>query len=395
MTVARPTVFWITIAIIVLLMLVLLREILLPFVIGMALAYLLVPAVDRLERVGINRGLAALILILLLAVGFVGLVLVMLPALVGELRFFIEEFPRYVTRVQSLIADRGRPWLHKVMGQEIRVEESVTHTMAAMGSAWLDDIVRSAWSGGKALFSLLSLLVVVPIVSIYLLADWDRMTATIDGWMPARHREDIRALGREIHDTVTGFVRGQIVICLILAVFYAIALKVTGLNHAILIGLTAGLISFVPYLGAGAGLVVAMCVAIAQSWPDWTPLAVVAGIFLTGETLADYVLSPRIIGSRVKLNPVWLMFALFAFGYLFGFVGLLVAIPLAASLGVILRFAMRKSLAGSETDTVPARSEAGLSGAVADQHAGPQRQAHISKDRLAVPVSQGRLDPSR
>jgi predicted PurR-regulated permease PerM len=395
MTVARPTVFWITIAIIVLLMLVLLREILLPFVIGMALAYLLVPAVDRLERVGINRGLAALILILLLAVGFVGLVLVMLPALVGELRFFIEEFPRYVTRVQSLIADRGRPWLHKVMGQEIRVEESVTHTMAAMGSAWLDDIVRSAWSGGKALFSLLSLLVVVPIVSIYLLADWDRMTATIDGWMPARHREDARALGQEIHDTVAGFVRGQIVICLILAVFYAIALKVTGLNHAILIGLTAGLISFVPYLGAGAGLVVAMCVAIAQSWPDWTPLAVVAGIFLTGETLADYVLSPRIIGSRVKLNPVWLMFALFAFGYLFGFVGLLVAIPLAASLGVILRFAMRKSLAGSETDTVPARSEAGLSGAVADQHAGPQRQAHISKDRLAVPVSQGRLDPSR
>jgi predicted PurR-regulated permease PerM len=395
MTVARPTVFWITIAIIVLLMLVLLREILLPFVIGMALAYLLVPAVDRLERVGINRGLAALILILLLAVGFVGLVLVMLPALVGELRFFIEEFPRYVTRVQSLVADRGRPWLHKIMGQEIRVEESVTHTMAAMGSAWLDDIVRSAWSGGKALFSLLSLLIVVPIVSIYLLADWDRMTATIDGWMPAKHREDVRALGQEIHDTVAGFVRGQIVICLILAVFYAIALKVTGLNHAILIGLTVGLISFVPYLGAGAGLVVAMCVAIAQFWPDWTPLAVVAGIFLTGETLADYVLSPRIIGSRVKLNPVWLMFALFAFGYLFGFVGLLVAIPLAASLGVILRFAMRKSLAGSETDTVPARSATDLSGAVGDQHAGPQSQAHISKDRLAVPVSQGRLDPSR
>jgi predicted PurR-regulated permease PerM len=324
MTVARPTVFWITIAIIALVMLVLLREILLPFAVGMALAYLLVPAVDRLERIGINRGLAALILILVLAVGFVGLLLVMLPALVGELRFFVDEFPRYVTRVQSLVADTGRPWLHKVMGQEVRIEESVTHSVAAAGSAWLDDIVRSAWSGGMALLSLLSLLVVVPIVSIYLLTDWDRMIATIDGWLPAQHRDDVHAVGREIHDTV--------------------ALRLTGLHHAVLIGITAGLISFVPYLGLGVGFVVAACVAVAQFWPDWTPLTAVAGIFLLGETIADYVLSPRIIGSRVKLNPVWLMFALFAFGYLFGFVGLLIAIPLAASLGVILRFAMRKSL---------------------------------------------------
>lgn len=354
MTVARPTVFWITITIIALMMLVLLHEILLPFAVGMALAYLLVPAVDRLERIGINRGLAALILILVLAVSFIGLLLVMLPALIGELRFFLDEFPRYVTRVQSLAADTGRPWLHRIMGQELRIEESVTHTVEAAGSAWLDDLLRSAWSGGKALLSLLSLLVVVPIVSIYLLADWDGMIATIDGWLPAAQREDVRALGREIHDTVAGFVRGQIVICLILAVFYAAALWLTGLNHAVLIGLTAGLISFVPYLGLGVGFVVAACVAVAQFWPDWTPLAVVAGIFLLGETIADYVLSPRIIGSRVKLNPVWLMFALFAFGYLFGFVGLIIAIPLAASLGVILRFSMRKALVTPELDAAAA-----------------------------------------
>jgi predicted PurR-regulated permease PerM len=330
MTVTRPTFFWSTIGIIALVMLVLLHEILLPFAVGMVLAYLLVPVVDRLERIGINRGLAALVLLLVLVVGFVGLVLVMLP--------------RYLTRVQSLIADSGRPWLHPIMGQELRIEESVTNTVAAKGSAWLDELARSAWSGGKALFSLLSLLVVVPIVSIYLLTDWGRMIATIDGWLPTQYRDEVRAVGREIHDTVAGFVRGQIVICLILAVFYAGALEVVGLKHAILIGITAGLISFVPYLGAGAGLVVAMCVAVAQFWPDWPSMAEVAGIFLIGETLADYVLSPRIIGSRVKLNPVWLMFALFAFGYLFGIVGLIIAIPLAASVGVILRFAMRKSL---------------------------------------------------
>jgi predicted PurR-regulated permease PerM len=353
MALSRPTLFWITISAIALMALVLLRPVLLPFAIGMALAYLLVPAVDRLERYGINRSAAALTLVLVLVVGFVGLALVFLPALLGELRFFVGEFPHYVTRVQSLLADTSRPWLHRIMGEELRIEDSATKEAAAMGGAWLDDLLRSAWSGGQILFSLLSLLVVVPIVTIYLLVDWNRMVATIDGWLPPGHREDVRALGREIHDTVASFVRGQIVICLILAVYYAAALKMAGLHHAILIGLTAGLISFVPYLGAGIGLVVAMCVAIAQFWPDWTPLAIVGGIFLLGETLADYVLSPRIIGSRVKLNPVWLMLALFAFGWLFGFIGLLVAIPLAASLGVVLRFAMRKSLASASLDATP------------------------------------------
>ncbi|WP_201842037.1 AI-2E family transporter [Microvirga zambiensis] len=179
------------------------------------------------------------------------------------------------------------------------------------------------------------------------------MTTTLDGWVSAKHREDVRVLGREIHETVAGFVRGQSVICLILAVFYAAALRLTGLNHAILIGITAGLISFVPFLGLGIGLVVATCVAVAQFWPDWTPLAAVAGTFLIGEILADYVLSPRIIGNRVKLNPVWLIFALFAFGYLFGFVGLLVAIPLAASLGAVLRFTIARALTAGDPDAAP------------------------------------------
>jgi predicted PurR-regulated permease PerM len=360
MTIARPTLFWITITAIALVALLLLRPILLPFAVGMVLAYLLVPAVDRLERVGINRSLAALTLVLLLVVGFVGIVLLLLPAIVGELNFFIDQFPRYVARMQSLVADSSRSWLHNVLGEELHIGESSVKIATTMGGAWLDDALSSLWSGGEALVSLLSLLVVVPIVSIYLLVGWKQMLATVDGWLPAGSREDVRALGREIHDTVAGFVRGQIVICLILAVSYAIALKGVGLNHALLIGTTAGLISFVPYLGAGIGFVVAMCVATAQFWPDWMPLVAVGSIFLLGETLADYVLSPRIIGARVKLNPVWLMFSLFAFGYLFGFVGLLIAIPLAASLGVILRFAKRELLDSPDHGTAPATPTSGV-----------------------------------
>jgi predicted PurR-regulated permease PerM len=347
MRIARPATFWIAVSAIALVALVLLHQILLPFVVGALLAYLLVPVVDRLERLGIGRSFAALAVFVPLVAGFVAFLLVMLPAVIGEVRFFIEEFPRYVTRLQSLVTDASSPWLRSVMGDDLHIEQSSADVAKTMGSTWLDGFLRSLWSSGMALVSLLSLLVVTPIIAIYLAIDWQRMIATVDGWLSPAYRDDVRALVREIHDTVAGFVRGQIVICLVLAVLYATALKLTGLNHAILIGITAGLISFVPYFGAATGIFVAVCVAIAQFWPNWVPAAVVAGIFIVGEMLADYVLSPRIIGRRVNLNPVWMMFALFAFGWLFGFIGVLMAIPMAASLGVILRFARRQSQASS------------------------------------------------
>lgn len=353
MSVSRTTVFWASIFAIAMLCLVLLRQILLPFGVGIALAYMLVPAVGALERRGISRSLTALTIVLVLVGGFAAVMLVILPELVGELRFFIDEFPRYVAKIQSLVEDSSRPWVHKVMGQELHMEQTVAKIGSTMSAAWLDELLRSVWSGGEALVSILSLLVVSPIVAIYLLVDWPGMVAKLDSWLSPRHREQVWALGSEIENAVAGFARGQIVICLILAIFYASSLRVIGLNHAILIGVVAGVISFVPYLGAGTGFVVGMCVAGAQFWPNWTPMAIVAGIFIVGEGLADYVLSPRIIGSRVDLSPVWLMFALFAFGSLFGFVGLLIAVPLAASFGVVLRFAMRQSLDSEAVSSIP------------------------------------------
>lgn len=345
MKIARPAAFWIAVSVVAVVALVLLHQILLPFVVGALLAYLLVPAVDRLERWGINRSFAALAVVLPLIAGLIGFVLVMFPAIVGELRFFIEEFPRYVTRLQSLVTDASLPWLHNVMGDDLHIEQSSADIAKEMGSSWLDGFLRSLWSSGMALISLVSLFVVTPIIAIYLAIDWHQMIATIDGWFAPAYRDNVRTLGHEIHDTVSGFVRGQLLICLVLAVLYATALKVTGLNHAILIGISAGLVSFVPYLGAAAGILVSVCVAIDQFWPNWGPVVVVAAIFIVGEMFSDYVLSPRVIGRRVQLNPVWMMFALFAFGWLFGFVGVLLAIPIAASLGVILRFARRQSLA--------------------------------------------------
>jgi predicted PurR-regulated permease PerM len=191
------------------------------------------------------------------------------------------------------------------------------------------------------LISILSLGVVAPIVAGYLLYDWDRMMGAIDNWVPPARRETVRALAREVDKTISGFVRGQSTLCLVLAIYYAVALRLIGLDHGFLIGVAAGLISFIPYLGSLSGLVISTCIAIAQFWPDWTPIWLVPAIFVVGQSLSDYVLAPYLVGRRVHLNPVWVMFALFAFGYLFGFVGLLIAVPAASAIGVLMRFAMR------------------------------------------------------
>jgi predicted PurR-regulated permease PerM len=167
------------------------------------------------------------------------------------------------------------------------------------------------------------------------------MIAAIDNWVPPAQRETVRVLAREVDDTIRGFVRGQSALCLSLAVFYAAVLWLIGLKHGALIGLTAGLLSFIPYLGSLSGLLIATSVAVAQFWPNWGSILLVPAIFLVGQSLGDYVLSPYLVGRRIHLTPVWVIFALFAFGYLFGFVGLLIAVPLAAAIGVLTRFALR------------------------------------------------------
>jgi predicted PurR-regulated permease PerM len=203
------------------------------------------------------------------------------------------------------------------------------------------------WSGGRALVSLFSLIVITPVVAFYLIYDWHRMLGTVDGWVPVHQRATVRRLAREIDAAIAGFVRGQSAVCVILGSFYAVALTVSGLNFGLLIGLISGLITFIPYVGSMTGLILALGVAVAQFWPEYTSILIVLGIFLVGQFLEGNVLAPKLVGESVGLHPVWLIFALLAFGYLFGFVGLLVAVPLAATIGVLARFALRRYLESS------------------------------------------------
>jgi predicted PurR-regulated permease PerM len=336
--------FWLIVLVVLIVALWLLSEILLPFVFGLAIAYLLTPAVDRLQRVGVPRLAGSLLLITLVVLAFVLVILLVAPLLGGQLASFIDNIPGYVTRLQAVISDPSRPWLQKIIGEGLNTDKSMSDLMT-QGVGWLTAFLRSLWSGGRALVSLFSLVVVAPVVAFYLTYDWHRMIATADAWVPVRHRATVHQLAREIDAAISGFVRGQTAVCLILGSFYAVALTLAGLNFGMLIGLVSGLITFVPYVGSLTGLVLSFGVAVAQFWPEWTSIATVLAIFVIGQFIEGNVLAPKLVGESVGIHPVWLIFALLAFGYLFGFVGLLVAVPLAATIGVLARFALKQYLA--------------------------------------------------
>jgi len=336
---SRPALFWGVALLIGAVVVALLRDILLPFVAGIALAYLLDPLVARLERLGVNRAVAALGLISLFFLG-VGTVLVLaVPVIASEIVAFIGKLPDYAAQISALANDPSRPWLRTLIGEGLAEAEKSIGELASFGAGWSATLLGSLWSEGQALISIFSLLIVTPIVTFYLITDWTQIIATIDRAVPAEQRGTVRALAREIDATISGFIHGQGTICLVLAVYYAIALGSVGLDHGILIGVTSGLIGFIPYLGSLTGIVVSICVAILQFWPEWTMIPVVAAIFVVGQLVADYGLAPTLIGTRIKLDPVWMMFSIAAFGALFGFVGLLIAVPAAAAIGVLVRYA--------------------------------------------------------
>jgi predicted PurR-regulated permease PerM len=342
----RQMKFWLAALVVFILVLWLLSEILLPFIAGLAIAYLLTPLTDRLERLGLSRLAAALLIITVVVLAFVILLLLVVPILAGQLTSFIANIPGYVTKLQTLLSDQSMPWVQKLLGAGFSPDKSISE-LATQGVGWLSTFLKSLWSGGRALVSLFSLIVVTPVVAFYLIYDWHRMIATVDGWVPVHQRTTVRRLAREVDAAIAGFVRGQSAVCLILGSFYAVALTLSGLNFGLLIGLISGLITFIPYVGSMTGLILAIAVAVAQFWPEYTSILIVLGIFLVGQFLEGNVLAPKLVGESVGLHPVWLIFALLAFGYLFGFVGLLVAVPLAATIGVLARFALRRYLESS------------------------------------------------
>src|SRR5215472_2426474 len=335
----RQLTFWLLTFLVLAAVLWLLHDILLPFVAGVALAYVLAPLADRVERLGMNRTVASLLIVGVLVVALIALILLLVPLLLQQGAALIAHIPGYFNRIKELIVDPNLPWLNWLGAAETGKSAS---DLVGQVATWLLSFSYSLWTGGKALVSFASVLIVMPVVTFYLIRDWHPMINKVDSWVPLHHRETVRRLAREIDAAIGGFLRGQLGVCLVLGCYYAVGLMLVGLDFALVIGLIAGLITFVPYIGSMTGLMIAASVAIAQFWPDWKRIVLVVAIFLVGQFIEGNIVSPKFVGERVGLHPVWLIFAMFAFGYLFGFVGLLIAVPLGAAIAVLLRFALRQ-----------------------------------------------------
>lgn len=331
--------FWAAAAAVFLLLLWLLNDILLPFVVGMVVAYFLDPVVARLQQARMSRAMATTLVTIVAVLFSVGVVMAILPPLFGQIQKLIVSAPEYIVKAMSRIQPLIGPLSDRLGLEPLSVQDlqAAATQWVGKGLAFAGGVAGALAQRGVAIINLLGLLFITPVVTFYLLRDWEKVVAAIDSALPLDHADTIRKLTRESNAAIAGYVRGQVLVCLALGSFYGIGLTLVGLQFGLVIGLIAGAISFIPFVGTFVGAVMALGMALAQFPPEWIGVAKVAGVFLVGQTLEGNFLSPKLVGDRVGLHPVWIMFALLAGGSLFGFTGVLIAVPVAAVLGVIAR----------------------------------------------------------
>ncbi|OHV76309.1 AI-2E family transporter [Rhizobium sp. LCM 4573] len=349
----RHILFWIGALLVFILFLWAFRTILLPFVAGMALAYFLDPVADWLERRGLSRLMASVVILVGFVLIFALSLMIVIPIIVSQFTEFAAALPGYVSQLQQLITSPENSILPGWISAQIETVKQNFSEVLSQGAGFIGTLFAQIWNSGKAIVDVVSLLIVTPVVAFYILLDWDRMVAKVDSWVPRDQTATVRRLAREMDEVIASFVRGQGSICIILGILYAVGLSLVGLNFGLLIGFIAGMISFIPYIGSFIGLIMSVGLALVQFWPDYTWIVATAAVFFLGQFIEGNILQPKLMGSRIGLHPVWLMFALFAFGAMFGFVGLLIAVPAAAVVGVLVRFALSRYL---ESDIYYGRS---------------------------------------
>jgi predicted PurR-regulated permease PerM len=341
---AKQLRFWLIGLALFVLTLWVLADMLLPFVAGLAIAYLLDPLVDRLERLGLPRWLGTTLVLLSFLVLLILLALLLVPLVQAQVSHLIEVLPSYATAIRERLLPMLDRLIHRLSPQDVERLRGAVGNYAGDALTWVVDVLRRILSGGLALFDVLSVMFITPIVAFYLMRDWDILVSKVDSWLPRQHLETIRGQAREVDQTLAGFVRGQATVCVVLGVFYAVALSLAGLDFGLVIGLIAGLLSFIPYVGSLFGFMASTGLALLQFDSLWR-VAIVVGIFLLGQAVEGNVLTPKLVGERVGLHAVWVIFALLAGGSLFGFLGVLLAVPVAAVIGVLTRFALRQYMA--------------------------------------------------
>jgi predicted PurR-regulated permease PerM len=341
----KQALFWFTLAMLFVLAVLTLQEILLPFVAGLVIAYALNPLVDRIERLGLGRLLASLLIVLVLLVVFVVVLVFLVPILVSQAEQLIASIPGELERLRPIFDKWARA---RLGAQYADISAALDEAFANIGANWTSyaaPVLQSLWDRGQAIIDFISLVLITPIVVFYLLVDWPQMMARLGDWLPRDHEATLRRLAGEMDAAIGAFIRGQGIVCLVLGTIYTVGLTLIDLQYGLLIGIATGVMSFVPVVGTVLGLITASIVAVIQGWPDLTLWGFVVLIFGIGQALDAGFLSPRVVGPKVGLHPVALIFSLFVFSYLFGFVGVLVAVPMAAAIGVLIRFGLSLYLA--------------------------------------------------
>ncbi|WP_240782703.1 AI-2E family transporter [Roseococcus sp. SYP-B2431] len=319
-------------------------DILTPFVLAGCIAYFLDPLAARMTRLGMPRPMAAILLIVLIVLLALLALLLLYPLIVSQMGVLLTALPSYVTSITATLRELLDS-LEQAAGPDVvgpRLRELILGQVGAMVS-WLGTAATRLIGGGLALFNVFTLAIVTPVMSFYLLRDWPSMMARLESWMPRRSAATLRQLARDIDRVLSAWLRGQMLCCLILCVYYAVALSAIGLDLGLTVGLMSGILSFIPYVGSMTGLVLSVLLAVGQ-WGDWNGVVWVLAIFLTGQAVEGYIIYPRLLGDRVHLHAVWVIFALFAGGVAFGFLGVLLAVPIAAALGVLARYWLRRYL---------------------------------------------------
>lgn len=329
--------YWGATAVAVLVVLWFLGDVLLPFVLGGAIAYFLDPVADRLERMGLSRTVATTLITFAGIFIFVLMALLVIPTLIQQSLKLFQVAPEYARNITVFLTER----FPSLLDEASTLRQSITSVGETIQSRGVQ-LLETALSSAASLINVVILLIVVPVVAVYLLLDWDRLVTRVDTLLPRDHAPTIRRLASEADATLASFIRGMGTVCLILGSYYAVALMLVGLQFGLVVGFIAGLVTFIPYLGALVGGMLAIGLALFQFWGDWVSLGLVAGIFVVGQVIEGNYLTPKLVGSSVGLHPVWLILALSVFGTLFGFVGMLVAVPVAAVLGVIARFGVEQ-----------------------------------------------------
>jgi predicted PurR-regulated permease PerM len=353
----RHTVFWLVGFALLFLTLWLLSDILLPFAAGFAIAYFLNPLVSFLGRYRVPRGSATTLALLLFLLVIVLILLLLLPIIERQAFELAGRLPRFVVHMRGELERLIAAIQEQLSPEDIaKLRDAVGGRLADVAS-WSGAVLRNLVTNSLALANLLSLIFVTPVVAFFLLRDWPRILARIDSWLPRPQAETIREQARLIDQRLAGFLRGQLSLCMALGVYYAAALSLLGLDFGLVIGLLVGFLAFLPYIGGFIGFTLSVLLATTQ-FDDWTHVLYAVLIFVCGWFIEGNFLVPRLIGPQVHLHPVSVIFALLAFGSLFGILGVVIAVPMAAIIGVLVRFALAQYLASPVYDPANAKVKA-------------------------------------